>query len=92
MDARQISQELSKGTERRQREIDTHEEFWRDHQPWLKQQGYMLRPRFAPDWVPSWKDNQKYRFDCEDGQPLSVCRKKHMTVVISDLLIEQPCL
>ncbi|KAJ3477236.1 hypothetical protein NLI96_g10603 [Meripilus lineatus] len=29
------------------------EEFWRDHQVWLQEQGYMLRPRYHPDWVPS---------------------------------------
>ena len=31
----------------------TSEYFWRDHQPWLQTQGYMLRPRYHPDWVPS---------------------------------------
>ncbi|CAL1706283.1 unnamed protein product [Somion occarium] len=32
------------------------ETFWRDHYIWLKEQGYLLRPRYCPDWVPSWKD------------------------------------
>lgn len=40
--------------------------FWRDHQVWLEEKGYMLRPRYRPDWVPSWKDI--YDSDmCEDG-------------------------
>jgi hypothetical protein len=30
------------------------EYFWRHHQPWLAQRGYMLRPRYRPDWQPSW--------------------------------------
>ncbi|KAI0071999.1 hypothetical protein K474DRAFT_1651740 [Panus rudis PR-1116 ss-1] len=31
-----------------------HERFWAEHQPWLSQQGYMLRPRYRPGWTPSW--------------------------------------
>ncbi|KAJ3477233.1 hypothetical protein NLI96_g10607 [Meripilus lineatus] len=27
--------------------------FWRDHQVWLQEKGYMLRPRYHPDWIPS---------------------------------------
>ncbi|TFY75712.1 hypothetical protein EWM64_g8300 [Hericium alpestre] len=27
---------------------------WRHVQPWLESQGYMLRPRFRPGWIPSW--------------------------------------
>lgn len=30
------------------------EVFWRDHQPWLQKQGYMLRPRYRTGWKPSW--------------------------------------
>ena len=30
-----------------------HETFWRDHQVWLQKKGYILRPRYHPDWVPS---------------------------------------
>ncbi|KAJ7661728.1 kinase-like domain-containing protein [Mycena rosella] len=41
----------------------TEEAFWVDHQPFLLAQGYQLRPRYRPDWVPSWsltpnRDNQ----------------------------------
>jgi len=42
--------------------------FWRDRQPWLKEQGYTLRARYHPDWVPSWKQHpRKPRYRCEDG-------------------------
>jgi len=30
------------------------EVFWRDHQKWLQDCGYMLRPRYMPDWKASW--------------------------------------
>ncbi|KAI5825113.1 hypothetical protein K523DRAFT_283738, partial [Schizophyllum commune Tattone D] len=30
------------------------EKWWVDHQPWLESHGYMLRPRYRPDWTPSW--------------------------------------
>ncbi|RDB25449.1 hypothetical protein Hypma_007495 [Hypsizygus marmoreus] len=42
--------------------------FWRDHQPWLQDQGYMLRSRFRPGWVASWLDSPtKSVFAAEDG-------------------------
>ncbi|OJT15428.1 hypothetical protein TRAPUB_8016 [Trametes pubescens] len=28
--------------------------WWRDHQGWLAERGYLLRPRYRPDWKPSW--------------------------------------
>ncbi|KAA1476395.1 kinase-like protein [Dentipellis sp. KUC8613] len=28
---------------------------WRKIQPWLQSQGYLLRPRFKPGWIPSWQ-------------------------------------
>ncbi len=44
------------------------EYFWRDHQAWLAESGYMLRPRYRMDWEPSWLNSKKnYRF-CEDGK------------------------
>lgn len=41
---------------------------WRTLQPWLADRGYMLRPRYRPDWVPSWLPGEGFplvRF--EDG-------------------------
>ncbi|KAJ7502449.1 kinase-like domain-containing protein [Mycena galericulata] len=43
--------------------------FWRNHQPWLKECGYMLRPRYRPDWVRSWQGTDKLPRRCEDGPP-----------------------
>ncbi|KZT29119.1 hypothetical protein NEOLEDRAFT_1128691 [Neolentinus lepideus HHB14362 ss-1] len=51
-----------------QEDLLPYEIFWRDQQQWLKTRGYMLRPRYAPDWAPSWTVSGKPRFSCEDGQ------------------------
>ncbi|KZP34441.1 hypothetical protein FIBSPDRAFT_772076 [Athelia psychrophila] len=49
-------------------ELDEDEAFWRDHQVWLQQCGYMLRPRYMPDWTPSWDNTKVSRLEREDGQ------------------------
>ncbi|KAI0745180.1 kinase-like domain-containing protein [Earliella scabrosa] len=41
--------------------------FWRDHQKWLEEQGYLLRRRYRPDWVPSWTGTKKSPRSFEDG-------------------------
>ncbi|KAJ7162161.1 hypothetical protein C8R46DRAFT_1222303 [Mycena filopes] len=44
------------------------EVFWVEHQPWLEEQGYSLRPRYHPDWIPSWiQDPSKPVRSCEDA-------------------------
>ncbi|KIM75907.1 hypothetical protein PILCRDRAFT_13116 [Piloderma croceum F 1598] len=45
------------------------EVFWREHQRWFQDCGYMLRPRYMPDWKPSWPDNV-HGMEYEDAQPL----------------------
>ncbi|KAL0952417.1 hypothetical protein HGRIS_006691 [Hohenbuehelia grisea] len=47
--------------------LDHGEEFWRDHCEWLHKSGYKLRPRYQPDWKPSWEATKKEWFMCEDG-------------------------
>ncbi|KAJ6625330.1 hypothetical protein B0H10DRAFT_2003051, partial [Mycena sp. CBHHK59/15] len=47
--------------------LEDFEIFWRDLQPWLQQSGYMLRPRFRPGWVPSWKTSGKPVLLSEDA-------------------------
>ncbi|TBU31671.1 kinase-like domain-containing protein [Dichomitus squalens] len=41
--------------------------WWRDHQVWLQERGYMLRPRYRPDWIPSWASGKGKFWDYEDG-------------------------
>lgn len=47
------------------------EEVWVERQPFLLSRGYRLRPRYDPDWVPSWKLPRKkpiqYISECEDA-------------------------
>jgi hypothetical protein len=45
---------------------------WRDRYQVLENRGYRLRPRYRPDWVPSWKQSGKDFFTVEDGQPTLV--------------------
>ncbi|THU85941.1 hypothetical protein K435DRAFT_969298 [Dendrothele bispora CBS 962.96] len=49
-------------------DLNDAESFWRDHASWLQERGYQLRPRYQPDWKPSWLDGKKRsRFEYEDG-------------------------
>lgn len=48
--------------------LSKHERVWRARQAWLEERGYMLRPRYRPDWKPSWLGTKKHYSDCEDGQ------------------------
>lgn len=48
------------------------EYFWRDHQIWLQQCGYMLRPRFRPGWNASWIQKSIHYAGCEDAEFLRV--------------------
>lgn len=42
--------------------------YWRDRYLWLKEHGYLLRSRYHPEWVPSWKlDTTKHWYDAEDS-------------------------
>ena len=50
------------------------EEKWVTFQPYLLSKGYRLRPRYHPDWVPSWKkDTSLHPSDCEDSFDCMVC-------------------
>jgi len=48
--------------------LEPFEAWWRDRQTWLKDCGYMLRPRYRVDWIPSWRGTDKYWAQCEDGR------------------------
>ncbi|KAG5338565.1 hypothetical protein C0989_007024 [Termitomyces sp. Mn162] len=48
-------------------ELVPSELFWRKHCQYLKDHGYTLRPRYQPNWRPSWLDNSKRWTRCEDG-------------------------
>ncbi|KAL6303430.1 hypothetical protein BKA93DRAFT_818091 [Sparassis latifolia] len=44
-----------------------NEVFWRDRQVYLEQNGYRLRPRYKPDWSPSWLEINVIPDLCEDS-------------------------
>ncbi len=50
-----------------------NEELWRDRYNILLRNGYRLRSRFRPDWVPSWKGTDLNPYHCEDAFGAAVC-------------------
>lgn len=54
-------------------ELDPRETWWRDRYEQLRSLGYLLRPRYSPEWVPSWKTSKRDWSSCEDGKRLEVC-------------------
>ncbi|KAJ7181370.1 hypothetical protein C8R43DRAFT_1229294 [Mycena crocata] len=57
--------------------LSSYEVFWRDQNYWLKEHGYLLRPRYHPDWVASWKDNNGSYYSFEDRiRPPVMLKKK----------------
>jgi len=52
--------------------LDRGEAFWRENYQFLLDHGYLLRPRYSPDWVPSWIGTNKGPWNCEDGIYLAV--------------------
>ena len=53
-------------------ELDPREVWWRDRYERLNNHGYLLRPRYSPQWVPSWKTSNRDWRDSEDGKRLEV--------------------
>lgn len=49
------------------------EYWWRDHQKWLEDRGYMLRPRYREGWTPSWGEGEDWFFRNEDSVFIMVC-------------------
>lgn len=55
--------------------LSPNEAHWRDRQQYLQSKGYMLRPRYHPDWVPTWtlpENAGMSPFECEDSVFLPV--------------------
>ena len=49
---------------------------WRERQEFLQSRGYLLRPRYHRDWVPSWRGKSSDAvIDAEDGFQLPVSRR-----------------
>ncbi|KAG2367123.1 hypothetical protein BDR07DRAFT_1351562 [Suillus spraguei] len=67
--------------------LSVHEIWWRRQYEWLKVRGYLLRPRYAPDWVPSWEGSKRHAWDCEDGRVLHFGQVMDATRVLDGLYI-----
>ncbi|KAI0786602.1 kinase-like domain-containing protein [Abortiporus biennis] len=61
--------DIPRDAPKRQPKLLSFEVFWRDHQLWLEEQGYMLRPRYKPDWKPAWNMEDSAYMKCEDHLP-----------------------
>ncbi|KAH7907466.1 hypothetical protein BJ138DRAFT_1129149 [Hygrophoropsis aurantiaca] len=44
--------------------------WWRDHYQWLEGCGYSLRPRYHPNWSPSWKSDRERETSEDSVRPL----------------------
>ena len=53
-------------------DLGEHEAWWAERQEALEAAGYMLRPRYRPGWIPSWRGTNKSYLRAEDGQGISV--------------------
>ncbi|KAJ7724501.1 kinase-like domain-containing protein [Mycena metata] len=50
--------------------LTEHEQLWASYQPFLEEQGYMLRPRYKPGWVAACLSNKEQDPFCfEDSVP-----------------------
>ncbi|KAJ7271187.1 hypothetical protein C8J57DRAFT_1321006 [Mycena rebaudengoi] len=47
--------------------LRARERFWADRYEALNNAGYLLRPRYHPDWKPSWKDGEFSQWAHEDS-------------------------
>ena len=53
-------------------ELDPREVWWRDRYDQLSNHGYRLRPRYSPQWLPSWKTSNRDWTSSEDSKRLKV--------------------
>ncbi|KIM38846.1 hypothetical protein M413DRAFT_75436 [Hebeloma cylindrosporum] len=55
--------------------------YWRHKYQWLHDRGYQLRPRYSPDWIPSWVSTTKNHRICEDVEDIQhspICDAIHI--------------
>lgn len=60
--------------------ISERESWWVERKEELEAAGYMLRPRYHPDWQPSWLKTKKSYSDFEDGQTEVVSVDAHTSL------------
>lgn len=53
--------------------LNSSEVLWRDRYAFLRDRGYILRPRYSPEWKPSWLRTNVPPYACEDAMMSLVC-------------------
>jgi hypothetical protein len=53
-------------------DLGMREVWWAERQEALEAAGYMLRARYRPGWIPSWRGTDKSYLDVEDGPSIRV--------------------
>lgn len=61
------AERYAKYTEQGNWNLLSYEVFWRERFDFLKDRGYILRPRFKPEWTPSWIGTNRHPNFCEDS-------------------------
>jgi hypothetical protein len=67
-----VSSRQAPAPKRKAGDLPPAEQIWRDNYEWLSSRGYLLRPRYKPDWTPSWQHTKRSWQDAEDGQSFEV--------------------
>lgn len=67
----------------------SEEVFWRDHQKWLLDCGYILRARYQPNWKPSWIEKGTPDYLCEDALSLPVCCFRILLKAVLLIIVEE---
>lgn len=68
-------------------DLDRREIWWMERQEALETAGYMLRARYRPGWIPSWRGTTQPYFKVEDGQPLSASTFYAFLVSLSTIFL-----
>ncbi|QRV87122.1 kinase domain protein [Ceratobasidium sp. AG-Ba] len=63
------------------------EQRWVSFQPYLHSKGYRLRPRYQPDWIPSWTTTSADPYDCEDSSNSLPLRRLDATRIADELQV-----
>jgi hypothetical protein len=75
----------SHSTDSQPSDLRQTEVWWSKRYKWLENCGYLLRPRYGPDWIPSWQGTSKDPFTCEDWIRPRVC--VHMLDSLQKLIL-----
>ena len=68
----------------------TINQWWRDHYNEIAEHGYQLRPRYHPNWEPSWLKSGKDFYTVEDGQA-TIVRVAVMAFLFFSAYVSDSC-